>query len=73
MGGLLGGILGGGGIGAGIGQIAQQMQQSLETQMQLNALQMQYDQQKEILDTQSNIENSKHQSLEQIAQKLGNA
>jgi hypothetical protein len=73
MGGLLGGILGGGGIGAGIGQIAQQMQQSLQTQMQLNALQMEYNRQKEILDMQSNIENSKHQALEQIAQKLGNS
>jgi hypothetical protein len=69
--GLLGG--GGGGIGAGLGAMQGMMQQSLQTQMQMNMLQMQYDQEKEKLDMMSNIENSKHQALSAVAEKLGQA
>lgn len=62
-----------GGIGAGLGAIQGMMQQSLQTQMQMTMMQMQYDQEKEKLDMLSNIENSKHQALSQVAQKLGDA
>lgn len=60
-----------GGSDLSLGTLEEMMNKSLQNQLQMTALQMQYQDQKAAIDYVSNVMNSEHSAEKDVAEKVG--